>query len=223
MSKFSGSDPPGRIRSTLRVAASTIATPSLLLSTLSFSHSASGIVGGHLGEPLSATKMVFPSAVACTPRGRVPTSTVATRRSVVSSRTLSSRESSLETYTRRPPGVAAASGVAAAVAETSDAWSASLREPVQAAASAAARIRKLFRIEDCLVAVAGLVEPLGLGAPDHAPEVGAVDVRFREVGAGHVRLGEVGLHQVAVAHVGVHQLGSGEVGVGEVDLEQIRA
>ena len=43
------------IRRTRRAATSTSAMPSLVLSALSFSHSASGILGGHFGDPLSAT------------------------------------------------------------------------------------------------------------------------------------------------------------------------
>ena len=77
MSKFSGSDPPGSTRETAWLAASTTAMPSFDLSALSFSHSSSGMVGGHLGEPLSATKTVRPSWLTRTPRGRVPTGMVA--------------------------------------------------------------------------------------------------------------------------------------------------
>ena len=71
--------------------------PSFDLSALSFSHSSSGIVGGHLGEPLSATNTVRPSWLTRTPRGRVPTGMVATALSVRVSMTVSSCESSLVT------------------------------------------------------------------------------------------------------------------------------
>ena len=97
MSNVSGSEPPGSTRVTFRLAASTTAIPSFDLSALSFSHSSSGMVGGHLGEPLSATKIVFPSRLTRTPRGRVPTGMVATALSVRVSMIVSSSEPSLVT------------------------------------------------------------------------------------------------------------------------------
>ena len=97
MSNASGSEPPGSTRVTLRAAASTTAIPSLDLSALSFSHSSSGIVGGHFGLPLSATKTVLPSGLTLTPRGRVPTGMVATTLSVRVSMMVRSCESSLVT------------------------------------------------------------------------------------------------------------------------------
>ena len=96
-SKASGSEPAGSTRDTVRVAASTTATPSFDLSEPSFSHSASGMEGGHLGEPLRATKTHLPSRLTFTPRGRVPTAMVPMTESLSALMIVRSCESSFVT------------------------------------------------------------------------------------------------------------------------------
>ena len=82
---------------TVRVAASTTATPSLLLSEPSFSQSSSDIAGGHLGDPVSATNTSLPSRLTFTPRGRVPTGMVPIAESMSALMIVRSCESSLVT------------------------------------------------------------------------------------------------------------------------------
>jgi hypothetical protein len=55
------------------------------------------MLGGHLGDPLSATKTVRPSGLTFTPLGLVPTGKVATALSVRVSMIVKSWESSLVT------------------------------------------------------------------------------------------------------------------------------
>ena len=205
MSKFSGSEPPGSTRVTLRLAASTTAMPSFDLSALSFSHSSSGIVGGHLGEPLSATKTVLPSVAhphAAGPGADGNGGHHAVRAGVDDGQLLRVLVGDVGQQGRRRTAAAAGAGVGGAWRRRREraVW----RRPQAAAAAATdgARSQNSFRIEDRLVAVAGLVEPLDRGPRRWRRKVRAVDVGLGELGAREVGPGEVGLDQLGVAQVG---------------------
>src|ERR1044071_8369652 len=102
----SGSEPPGIVRTMVRVVTSIWATPSFCLLTGSFAQSASDIVGGQRGEPERATYTKRPSGLTCTPRTRAPSGIVAI--------TVRSWETSFETYASSPTGAAAAAEAAVA-------------------------------------------------------------------------------------------------------------
>ena len=73
------------------------ATPSACRSRGSFAHSSSGIGGGHLGSPLTATYKLAPSWLSTSPLGRLPTAMVAIAARRCVSITVTVPSSSLET------------------------------------------------------------------------------------------------------------------------------
>src|SRR5215203_1799207 len=226
MSNVSGSEPPGSTRVTLRLATSTTATPSLLLSALSFSHSSSGMVGGHLGDPLNATKTILPSGETRTPRGRVPTGIVATALSVRVSMTVSSCESSLVTYASSPTGRSSTESVLVAAVSPPATCRPSLHAP-PSTTSAPVTPRSatvLSRsIEDRLICVSSLVQPHDLIPSGDPAEDCAVDVCLGEFSSCQVGPGQIGLDQLRIPKIGVRQTSSGEVRMREIRLEQISA
>src|ERR1051326_8984393 len=110
----SGSEPPGIVRTMVRVMTSIWATPSFCLLTGSFAQSASDIVGGQRGEPERATYTKRPSGLTCTPRTRAPSGIVASTESLAVAITVRSWETSFETYASSPTGAAAAAEAAVA-------------------------------------------------------------------------------------------------------------
>ena len=73
------------------------ATPSACASRGRFAHCFSGIGGGHLGSPVSATYKLAPSRLSTSPLGRLPTATVASAATRCVSMTVTVPSSSLET------------------------------------------------------------------------------------------------------------------------------
>ena len=97
ISTRSGSETPFSSRVCLSVAVSMTATPSACRSRGSLAHRFSGIGGGHLGSPVSATYRLAPSGLSTSPLGRLPTVTVASAVSRCVSMTVTVPSSSLET------------------------------------------------------------------------------------------------------------------------------
>src|SRR5215218_2471248 len=223
-SNVSGSEPPGSTRTTLRLATSTTATPSLLLSALSFSHSSSGIVGGHLGDPLRATNTVLPSGETRTPRGRVPTEIVATALSVRVSMTVSSCESSLVTYASSPTGNSSIESVLVAAVSLSSACRPPLHAPTDTTSAAvtprSATVLSRY-IEDRLICVSSLIQSHDLIPSRDTAEDRTVNVCFGEFSSRQVSPGQIGLDQLGIPKIGAGQTSLGEVRVGEIRLEQI--
>jgi hypothetical protein len=91
----SGSEPPGMTRSSLLLLTSKTPMPSAFLSAGGSVDSSTP--GGAIGDPLSATYSVDWSGLTRTPRGRLPSGTVATTCFEATSITVRSPEVSLVT------------------------------------------------------------------------------------------------------------------------------